>query len=73
MPTETTFLTADTTFVTGMASALSLDGGFYKFNTSRTRAAADAKAINNDWRMIGQDLMNALNQAFRKTKLPTEA
>jgi len=66
---ETTFLTADMSFATGMASAICLGGNFYKFNTSSDARASDARAINNDWRMVGRDMAEAMS-VFSERELP---
>ena len=65
---ETTYLTSDMNFLTGMASTLCLGGNFYRFNFSSSERASDARAINNDWRMVGRDMARAMN-AFKEKEL----
>jgi len=57
---QTDFLTADSSFTTGMASAFSLGGNFYGFNYSKTPAEADNKALLSDWIIVGQDIDDAM-------------
>lgn len=56
----TNFLTADSSFITGAGTVFNLAGSTYRFNTSRSSSAADAKAIFMDWAMTGQDLKDAM-------------
>ena len=58
---RTDFLFADESFLTGMASVLDIGGSSTRFNTSDTASEADAKALNNDWAMIGNDIKNAVS------------
>lgn len=52
----TDFLVADDSFLTGMGTIFNLDGNFYRYNRSGTTSAADARAIRQDFAMIGQDI-----------------
>ena len=52
----TDFLVADDSFLTGMGAIFNLDGSFYRYNRSGTTSAADARAIRQDFAMIGQDI-----------------
>jgi hypothetical protein len=38
-----------------------LEGNFYKFNTSPNEKIADARAIRNDWQMVGQDMRKVMS------------
>ena len=52
----TDFLVADDSFLMGMGTIFNLDGSFYRYNRSGTTNAADARAIRQDFAMIGQDI-----------------
>ncbi len=60
---KTDFLCASSTFVRGFGSVLNLRGSFYDYNRSNS---PDEIAIAHDWRMIGQDLRDALEKAERE-------
>lgn len=60
--TPSLFLTADTTVLTGMASAMTLGGNFYGFNGSATPEAADLRAMAADWIAVGNDIERAIDQ-----------
>ncbi|MDR1283411.1 MAG: hypothetical protein LBK99_21715 [Opitutaceae bacterium] len=67
---QTTFLTADPDFVTGMASAFSIRGNFYEFSYSESEKSADARAIGNDWQMVGQDVKRAMVKLSNNEQIP---
>lgn len=52
----TDFLFSTPTFLSGAATVISLNGNFYRFNVSKSEIEADNKALENDFRMIGQDI-----------------
>ncbi len=54
-----TFLFADTNFLTGMASAFNIPGNFYHFNES---TSPDMLALSQDSNMIAQDSWEVLNE-----------
>lgn len=60
---RTDFLTADSTFLTGVASAVNLRGNFYGYNYSRNGEEADAKALRSDWGMVGSDIADSMAKA----------
>jgi|HubBroStandDraft_4_1064222.scaffolds.fasta_scaffold872242_1 hypothetical protein len=57
------FLFADPSFVSGAARLLDLYCLFDSYNTSRSGAEADYKALLADWRVVGQDIQRAV-EAF---------
>jgi hypothetical protein len=59
---NTTFLTADSSFLTGMGSSVNLAGNFYGFNVSASPSEADARAMQSDWSMVGRDISEAMIQ-----------
>lgn len=58
-----TFLFANPSFIGGTARLLDFWGTYDSYNQSRTPAEADAIALYADWRSVGEDLLQALNQA----------
>ena len=56
---RTDFLFARPSFLSGFARVLDLFGVFDSYNQSRTPEEADAKAMYSDWRIVGQDIMDA--------------
>ena len=64
---KTDFLCASSTFALGAGSVLNLFGRqIFDYNCSED---PDAIAIAQDWRMVGQDLRDALKQARVDSKL----
>lgn len=63
MSALSTFLFANPSLVSGAAHLLDFWGTFDSYNHSRTPAEADAIAIYADWRSVGENLVQALNQA----------
>ncbi len=57
---DTTFLFASPSLFSGMARMLDIYGQFDSYNVSETEETADAKALYSDFRMIGQDLKQAI-------------
>lgn len=58
--TFTDFLTASSSFMIGAGSAFALAGNYPEFNSSKTAAEADARAILSDWEITGQDIARAV-------------
>ncbi|MCK5841951.1 MAG: hypothetical protein KAH31_07280 [Candidatus Sabulitectum sp.] len=56
----TDFLVPEVDFVTGIGSVASIYGKYYDYNYSDSTIEADEKAIRSDWRMVGQDILNAV-------------
>jgi len=57
---KTDFLCEPSAFMTGMGSVLNIGGYNHLYNVSEH---PDETAIRNDWRMVGQDIRNALDKA----------
>jgi hypothetical protein len=55
----TDYLFENNDFFTGMMLAFNLDGNFFNYDESNDEQESDAKAIENDWRVVGQDLIMA--------------
>ena len=56
---ETDFLVARPSFFEGIARVMDLGNTLSVYNTSSTTSAADERALRNDFRMVGQDIMAA--------------
>jgi len=65
---ETDFLYAQSSFLNGVGSVLNINGHFHEYNKSEN---PDEIAIAADWRMIGQDIQDALDRA--KIKIGSES
>jgi hypothetical protein len=65
---QSDFLTSDPSFVSGAARLLDWWGTYDSYNVSRNGQEADAKAMFSDWRMVGQDLADAMVE-FESTPL----
>jgi hypothetical protein len=62
---QTDFLFAQPSFSSGIARTLDLWGTFDDYNRCDTTAEADAVAIAADWRVVGQDLYDAMDEVKR--------
>jgi hypothetical protein len=58
----TDFLTPDSTFLTGAGSVLNLDGSNFFYNRSGNRVLADARAIHQDFIMVGEDILEIVRR-----------
>ena len=52
----TDFLVADSSFLIGAGSIFNIGGNYCRFNRSTSSAQADARALRQDFAMIGQDI-----------------
>ncbi len=50
----------------GMATVFNLGGNFFDYNRSRTPTEADAHAMEADWRIVGQDIADAIESGLPK-------
>jgi len=66
---KTDFLFAQPSFASGIARTFDLWGQFDTYNISATPVEADAKAIAADWIMVGQDILEAIEQPEPKSKV----
>ncbi|MBD2326283.1 hypothetical protein H6G21_05305 [Alkalinema sp. FACHB-956] len=55
------FLYAQPSFVEGIARLLDIGGTLQEYNSSLTDHQADELALTADWRVIGEDLNNAID------------
>ncbi len=58
----TGFLFPTPSFLSGAGTVINLAGNFYEFNSSDSGFEADEKAIENDFRMIGQDIYDVIEK-----------
>jgi hypothetical protein len=56
-----------TCFITGMGSVFNLLGSYYRRNVSKNDQVEDAKALRNDWYLIGPDI----NAVLKDVKTPS--
>jgi hypothetical protein len=59
----TDFLSARSSFLMGVGSVLSICGEFHEYNESEN---PDDIAVAGDWRMVGQDIKDALDRAVNE-------
>lgn len=57
---QSDFLVSGPSFVSGAARLFDWCGLYDAYNVSRNGQEADAKAIFSDWRIVGQDLADAM-------------
>ncbi len=63
---KTNILFPRTSSIIGMGSIFNIAGNYFDFNYSTSGAEADAKAIESDWAMIGEDIEESINRADNK-------
>lgn len=66
---STDFLFSTPSFLSGAGTVMNLAGNFYEFNSSESGFEADEKAIQNDFRMIGQDFSDVVDKVKEERKL----
>lgn len=57
---RTDYLFTTPSFLIGMGSVLNISGKYFMFNYSPSGQEADARAIESDWGVIGDDITSAL-------------
>ena len=65
----TGFLFSSPSFFSGAGTLMNLSGNFYDFNASKTGFEADEKALENDFRMVGQDICDTIEKVKTNKKL----
>ena len=56
-------LFAEPSFLEGVSSVLDISGELHKtYNASQTGSEADRKALQNDWRAVGDDLKASISK-----------
>jgi len=69
---RTDFLFASPSFLTGAGRVMDLGAAleFFNYDLSATPEEADARAIANDWQVVGQDLASAMETVKEETTSP---
>ena len=67
---ESDFLFARPSFIEGMARLLDLGATLQEYNRSITPIEADARALYNDFRAVGEDMKRAMTQFAGDHNLP---
>jgi len=65
---STDFLFSTPSFLSGAGTVINIAGNFYDFNSSISGFEADRKALDNDFRMIGQDICDVVEGVKIKNK-----
>jgi len=65
----TDFLFSTPSFLSGAGTVINLAGNYHKFNASNSGFEADKKAIENDFRMVGQDICDVIENIKEDNKL----
>ncbi len=63
------FLFARPSFVEGISRALDMGGTLQEYNSSISPEQADSLALGADWRVVGQDLLNAMEHLAEENKI----
>lgn len=58
---KTDYLFARPSFLLGIGSLLNIAGNYYNFNYSESDIESDIKAMENDWGIIGGDIMRSIS------------
>ena len=61
------FVFSTPSYLTGAGTVFNIAGNYYRYNRSVTPAQADARAIRQDFAMIGQDVCDTV-KALEKEK-----
>lgn len=59
---KTNILFSRPTIIDGVASIFNISGNYFEFNYSESAEEADSKAIESDWGVIGNDIIEAKKQ-----------
>ncbi len=63
---STDFLFSAPSFLSGAGTVMNLAGNFYAYNLSDSAFEADENALENDFRMIGQDIGDVIQKIKEK-------
>jgi hypothetical protein len=66
---STSYLFTRPNFLTGSGSVFNLRGSYFLFNYSKNSQEADARALEHDWGVIGQDIRMALKKISNNTSV----
>jgi hypothetical protein len=59
---RTDFLFPNSSFLTGAGSVFNIAGNYFGFNYSASDEQADSRALENDWGMIGEDILDVIKK-----------
>jgi len=65
-------LVATPSFTSGAGRLLDWYGLYDSYNVSRSGQEADAKAIFSDWRVVGEDINDAMSEVELETSQPVK-
>ena len=68
-PYCTGFLFSSPSFLKGSGTVFNIWGNYYTFNYSQTPKEADERAIANDWKIVGKDLLFAMEKSESRNEL----
>lgn len=63
---KSTFLFACPSFAEGVARVMDLGSTLQIYNESKSEKEADLKALKNDWKAVGEDILYAIDKYERK-------
>jgi hypothetical protein len=58
----TDYLMPKSSFLQGFASSFNIAGNYYDFNFAKDGEDPDVKALQNDYKLVMQDLMDSFNK-----------
>lgn len=58
---KSNFLFPRTSMLHGIGSIFNVSGNYFEFDYSQSENEADYKAIENDWGVIGNDILSVIN------------
>ncbi len=68
MSDYTTFFFAKPSFLEGIARIFDFSGSLDRYNVSRSTREADRRALESDWRAIGEDMRRAMAEIDKELK-----
>lgn len=59
---HTGYLFSRPSFLSGLGSVLNLAGNYFEYNYSKSSNETDRKALQSDWKSIGQDISFSIHR-----------
>lgn len=69
--TKSFYLFAEPSFIEGMIRVIDFKGTINIYNDSEIPKEADFRALENDWRVVGDDLKDSINEYERTRDIIT--
>lgn len=69
--TKSFYFFAEPSFIEGIIRAIDFKGTLIIYNDSETPKEADFRALENDWRVVGDDLKDSINEYERARDIVT--